>query len=228
MFAVFTRWYYTYHISTYNFKIKYSIRQSSEHVRTSDGNAAPFQLATPGISSQPHPEGEPCFCMYEMHRFCALATLSLCVMGVFSRSWVRRTQVHACTLGASWGPGRAPWRVLWASKVAASWLFSRGRFPPSHSLAGRREPSNKKAGFRMFRAEYDSSHLAWSPGHLRPRAWSPGRLATWHLGPPCVQQQSRFESRCFCVCTWYTFQDDKMEISGKQRVRLIARRGFLL
>lgn len=44
----------------------------------------------------------------------------------------------------------------------------------------------------MFSAVYNRSYLAWSPYHLAPRAWSPDHLATSHLGPPLVQQQSRF------------------------------------
>ena len=34
----------------------------------------------------------------------------------------------ACALRRKLGPGRAPWRALWAFSVAASWLFSRDRF----------------------------------------------------------------------------------------------------
>ena len=39
----------------------------------------------------------------------------------------------ACTLGASLGPGQAPWRVVWAFKVAKAAKQSRGFFPRNYS-----------------------------------------------------------------------------------------------
>ena len=51
----------------------------------------------------------------------------------------------------------------------------------------------------MFSAVYNSSHLAWSPGHLSPRAWSPGHP---HLDSPRVQQQSRIELVSSCRCAF--------------------------
>ena len=43
------------------------------------------------------------------------------------------TRVH---YGASLGPGRAPWYVLWAFKVAGGWLFSRSVLPPPRRCHG--------------------------------------------------------------------------------------------
>ena len=49
------------------------------------------------------------------------ARFSPAPVGIFSRPWLRGTQrPRPYTHGASLGPGRAPWRVLWALKVAKS------------------------------------------------------------------------------------------------------------
>ena len=69
---------------------------------------------------------------------------------------------------ASLGPNRASWSVLWAFIVARSWLFSRGRSPPSQSQPERWKPTEKKSErnnqqvFACFCCEYDSSHLRGS------------------------------------------------------------------
>ena len=61
------------------------------------------------------------YCMHKIICFPEYKTFSLSVAGLFSRSRLRGTQgtrpVHH---GASVGPGRAPWRLLWAFKVAKS------------------------------------------------------------------------------------------------------------
>ena len=138
--------------------------------------------------------------------FCTSATFSF-PAAVVSRAL--DCGVHrgaACILHASLGPGRAPWRALWAFKVVASWLFSRDCFPPSRSQAGRWKPAqkNRTPGFRMFCAVYNSSHLAWLLGHLTLER---GRLASWPSRTPSSRaiavtlRAYFFVSRCICVCS---------------------------
>ena len=65
----------------------------------------------------------------------AFACPALPAAGLFSRSRLRGTQApRVYTTSQVWARS-APWRVLWAFKAAASWLFSRDRFPPSQSQA---------------------------------------------------------------------------------------------
>ena len=119
----------------------------------------------------------------------------------------------ARTLGASLGPVRAPWRPLWEFKVAASWLFSRDRFPPSQSQAGRWKP--RKTNDQQVLAcstLCNSSHFAWSSGHLAPRAWAPGHLAPRpsSRATAATLRALFFVPRCFGVCTSiYVLEDDK-------------------
>ena len=47
----------------------------------------------------------------------------------------------ACTLGARLGPGRGPWRVIWASKVAGPGSFSRDRVPHRRAVQDQRNPT---------------------------------------------------------------------------------------
>ena len=58
----------------------------------------------------------------------------LCRPRVFSRALGcgARRGAPVCD-GASVGPGGAPWRVLWAFKVAKSGKYPQGRFPRSQS-----------------------------------------------------------------------------------------------
>ena len=50
---------------------------------------------------------------------------------VFSRALTAGHAGSPCAHnGARLGPGRAPWRAIWAFHVAGSWLFTRDRFPP--------------------------------------------------------------------------------------------------
>ena len=66
-----------------------------------------------------------------MHIFCTVACPARPVAGRFSRSRLRGTQGgRMYTKAQVWGPGRAPWRVLWAFEVAQSGKQSQGRFPP--------------------------------------------------------------------------------------------------
>ena len=46
-----------------------------------------------------------------------------------------------CTLGASFGPGRAPWRVLWALKVARAGKQSRDSIPPRRASQDNGNPT---------------------------------------------------------------------------------------
>ena len=52
--------------------------------------------------------------------------------------------------GAGSGPGRAPWRVLWASKVAQAGSFSRDCVPPRSAKAGPWKPQNVTFSFLFF------------------------------------------------------------------------------
>ena len=63
-----------------------------------------------------------CF-MYKMHCFCTFGSSSPTVAGLFSRSRLRGTQLGRGYTAAEVGPRRAPWRVLWASKVARTVCF---------------------------------------------------------------------------------------------------------
>ncbi|CAM9225965.1 unnamed protein product, partial [Laminaria digitata] len=104
--------------------------------------------------------------------FCSLATFSgrESFLALSAAGHAGGPRVH---YGACLSPGRAPWRVLWASKIARAGPFSRDRFPPSQSQAGRWKPKQKnyKSPHQVFAcsAVYNSSHLAWSRGHLAPR-----------------------------------------------------------
>ena len=113
------------------------------------------------------------------------------------------------------GTGRAPWRALSAFEVARSGKKSRDRFPPSQSLAGQWKIHTKKMEQQQVFAYFLLCITART---------SPGRLATSHIGPPRVQQQSRSEPVCLChgalVCVRVcqcVFEDDGWEnltISG--------------
>ena len=129
---------------------------------------APFSTCgTPGISKQPHPEGDPCkskyipgMYMYQLHFFCTWPCISLPTAGLFSRSRLRGTQgARVYTINRRLGPGRASWRALWAFKVGESWLFSRDRCAPSQSQAGRWKSTQENDFFSSALAVYNSSHL---------------------------------------------------------------------
>ena len=84
-----------------------------------------------------------------MHIFCTVACPARPVAGRFSRSRLRGTQGgRMYTKAQVWGPGRAPWRVLWAFEVAQSGKQSQGRFPSSQSLA--RQWKSRISAFRLL------------------------------------------------------------------------------
>ena len=73
---------------------------------------------TPGISSLPHPEGEPCITMYQIVFF-AHGNFLLFRPRVCLVLWIAGLEGgprEHC--GASVGHGRGPWHVLWGVKVA--------------------------------------------------------------------------------------------------------------
>lgn len=79
-------------------------------------------------------------CKKYMHKF--QKKKSPATFYVFGRRYfvVPGAGTPSCILHADLGPGRALWRALSALKVAASWLFSRYRFPSSQSRAGPWKP----------------------------------------------------------------------------------------
>ena len=92
----------------------------------------------------------------------------------------RKVCVPAGLCGACSGRSKSrSWQVIKGS------IFRRARAYQDN----RNKHKKRAAAFRKFSAVYNSSHLAWSPGHPTPRAWSTDHLATSHLGPSRVQQQ---------------------------------------
>ena len=119
------------------------------------------------------------------------------------------------TGGRRAGPCWAPWgmaRALGVQSCRAVFFFT-------GSLSAEPEPSRsmetysaktEQQVFRVCCVQRYSSHLAWSPDHLAPRAWSRGH--------PVPRPSSRATSvtlnsffmprRCFCVC----FEDEEIAV----------------
>ena len=108
--------------------------------------------------------------------------------------------------GASVGSGRAPWRVLWASRELAS----------NHGIPFRRaraEHDNVKTPTRKIEEQQQQQMAFTSSVLCIPARTSPGRLGTSHLdrGQFAPRPSSRARTvtlrapflvpRCICVCT---------------------------
>ena len=136
---------------------------------------------TPGISRHTYPGGEPCvYCHVPKGLFFAYRQACHFRPRVSSRALGRGARRgSACTLGASLGRGRAPWRVLWAFK--------------SRSLA-----INHEIAFRLARA---------NQAHATPQNaifnFSPLSTAVLEVPQqPSKARQPRYNSRAssFSLC----------------------------
>ena len=122
--------------------------------------------------------------------------------------------------------GRAPWRVLWAFKVAKSGKVNRGEasrraraeLQPSRTMDG--SPDGQRGQQQVFRVfcalfVYVRVTAGTPPGRLTTSQLEGGRLATSHPGPSRMQQQqqSRFEllSSCRGAFVRVVFEDDTWE-----------------
>ena len=143
-----------------------------------------------------------------MHSFGTSATCSRPAAGCFSCSRLRDTQGGARVLMAQ---VRAPAGL----RDACSGRSMSHELAPFHGVAFRRarvkrdegnpHKPTKKYDQQVLACSYavcNSSHLAWSPGHLALRAWSPGHLL---LRPSSratavTLRAHFFVPRCFCAC----------------------------
>ena len=92
--------------------------------------------------------------------------LSFAVRGFFSHFRLRGTcELRACTLqyGARLDPGRARWRVLWASEVARAGSFSWG-FIPAEPCRTMQTP---KCHFVLFC--FSLRCCVWCKDHMSPQ-----------------------------------------------------------
>ena len=95
--------------------------------------------------------------------------------------------------GASVGPRRSPWRVLWACKVAISGKLLRDGFPTSHSQPG---PCNPPQTIYIFFAIF---HLSMLLFFQVPQQWSKVRQSRYNSR---ASSFSLCGSRERCVCVW--------------------------
>ena len=107
------------------------VQQQQQRYNTSESRKAhinrnacvvPFQLATPpGFQVSRIPKGNlVCICTCTRALFLHIGN-DVYRPRVFPRAFGCGTlRGAACTLGVSLGPGRAPWRVVWAFKVSRS------------------------------------------------------------------------------------------------------------
>lgn len=111
------------------------------------------------------------------------------------------------------GPGRAPWRVLWASKIVQAGPFSRDRVPRRRATQDHRNPT-----ILAFRSADAVSHR-------------PSRSQGLYLVVATVKQQSHTKlfhlcdghRRCFCVCVCAMFP----VVLGNRDERIITTAGQL-
>ena len=99
-----------------------------------------FNCDTPGMSSQPHPEGDPGMHMYQMRCFCSFETVSIPTAGVSSCSRLRGTHE---------GRGYTRRKVgLWPVSVtrACSGCSKARELASNHGIAFRRARASQENG----------------------------------------------------------------------------------
>lgn len=103
--------------------------------------------------------------------------------------------------------GSRPGLALWAFKVAASWLFSRDRFPPSRSQAGPRNPQTVIISYFYLRTRLHITLMffqAPSKAYRQPRnssrapSFSRSDSHKWYF---CMRVRERARAR---VCISYS------------------------
>ena len=153
-----------------------------------------------GVSSQSHPEGEPCISICPKCTFLHTGPFFILAAGLFSRSRLRGTKGGRVYSRRKFGPRSGSEARALGVHSRASLQVITGSLSTEPKPVGQWKLTRKKwsAAFRMLSVMYNSSHLACSPGHLAPRVWSPGHLAISHRGPLRVQQHSRFELVSSC------------------------------
>ena len=129
-----------------------------------------------------------------MHLFCT-ETVSFPTAGLFSRSRLRGTQGAACTLGVSLDPGRAPWRVLWAFKVAGSGKYPRDHISPRPASQDNGNPTIKIFAPLLLLILY---HICITPSLKLSSStlWQPRYNSSRTVSSSCCD----VHGRCICVC----------------------------
>ena len=124
--------------------------------------------------------------------FCGMQNFSNPAAGLLLRSRLRGTQGPPVLHGASVGPGRAPWRVLWKSK------YSRDCFPTSESQPGPCNP--QKRLFILFSSPLPlfSKNNSSRQRLGMPRCNSRASLCDSH--ERCLRVWVREQCVCACHC----------------------------
>lgn len=114
-----------------------------------------------------------CICMKNTFFYTFAMHLSS-IAGHFSRSQPRGVQGPRLCTARKFGPrSDAVTRALGVRSRGVLALFAgllSAEPEPSRMLETHANKMNLSAGFRVFCAVYNSSRLAWSPGHLTPRS----------------------------------------------------------